>query len=320
VLGGRWSCSPPSIRGSCARRRRHPAASRTCGPDADDRDPDDTELGDPEPDISGPENAELDGNWPHYPQPHEPGPDGTELRDPEPGLDHLSADQPPRRPDLPARSGQADGERPAPPHEVDRPGPDGTPGLWFEPYAAEPRGTRRVLDQLPTPRAVAQVRAVILDVLAAEGPVHADRLTRLVARSFGLSRVVEDRSRAILEAVPAELWDADGEPFVWPPGVVRSTWSGFRRQRTTAERPLEHISLQEIQNAMVTVVHDAAGMSDADLLHDTNEVFGGTRLSAALRARLHTAKAAALASGRLQQTDDLMVAVVPEPPSGQRPR
>jgi hypothetical protein len=40
--------------------------------------------------------------------------------------------------------------------------------------------------------------SALSDAVAAEGPIHVDRLTKLVAGAFGLSRVVESRRTAIL--------------------------------------------------------------------------------------------------------------------------
>jgi hypothetical protein len=186
-------------------------------------------------------------------------------------------------------------------------GTEGDRAEWaavFQPFGPRRVGARLVLDHLPAERSVAVVRAVVSEVVAAEGPVHAQRLARLVARSFELSRLVESRTRTILQTVPDELWDDTGEPFAWPSGLDRASWRTYRTQQDAAERPLEHICLQEIGNAMEALAQEAAGMSEDDLLSETNRAFGGSRLTPAARERLTTAKDRVLRSGRLRAGPD----------------
>src|SRR5699024_8883117 len=64
-------------------------------------------------------------------------------------------------------------------------------------------GDISVLDELPGRWAKQQVRAVIGEVIAAEGPVQADRLAKLVAGAFGLDRVSAGRRRSIQQVVPS---------------------------------------------------------------------------------------------------------------------
>ena len=63
-------------------------------------------------------------------------------------------------------------------------------------------GPLSVLDGLPMPWAVARVEAAVRAAIAAEVPIHHDRLTKLVAGAFGLRRVGADRQQAISLAVP----------------------------------------------------------------------------------------------------------------------
>nr|WP_239579159.1 DUF3320 domain-containing protein [Microlunatus panaciterrae] len=163
-------------------------------------------------------------------------------------------------------------------------------------------GPRGVLNGLPAARATAQVRQVVEQVVQQEGPVHADRLARLVARSFDLNRLSEGRAQSILQTVPRELWDRAGEPFAWPRDVDQASWSGYRRQQSGSERPIEHISLREIGNAMVFLCREAAGMTQDDLLRETNVVFGGSRLTSAIRERLQVGLQMALDRGDLART------------------
>ena len=65
------------------------------------------------------------------------------------------------------------------------------------PRPAQLLGTRDVLDNLRSPLTARRVQRALVDVVDIEGPVHGDRLARLVAAGFDLSRVAVSRSPAI---------------------------------------------------------------------------------------------------------------------------
>ena len=75
-----------------------------------------------------------------------------------------------------------------------------------------------------------------------------------------------------------------------------------------AERPIDQICLEEIANAMVFVARAAAGADVDGLLHETNAIFGGSRLTEGIRARLTKGLNYALSTGRLRTADSLIVA------------
>jgi hypothetical protein len=151
--------------------------------------------------------------------------------------------------------------------------------------------------------------AVVDEIVAAEGPVHLDRLARLVAAAFGLGRVVESRRAAILRHVPAELAVDPLEPVVWPKGVDPDTWEGYRRTPPGVERPLDHVPLREIANAVVAKVRGAAGMGLGELRREVLAVFGGRRVTAGLAGRLDAAVELAVGSGRVVREGDTVVPV-----------
>ncbi|MEU2351173.1 DUF3320 domain-containing protein [Modestobacter sp. NPDC049651] len=166
----------------------------------------------------------------------------------------------------------------------------------FAAWAPKAAGSRELLDRLADPRAAEKVRKVMLAGVDAEGPVHVDRLCRLTAGAFGLSRVVEKRRDALAELLPG--WTRSGD-FVWPELLDRTTWTGFRRD-PGAERPLEQIAPEEIGNAMVALCRASAGMPRDELFAATLEVFGFRRRTAAQSAVLEVSLAAATAAGRLR--------------------
>jgi hypothetical protein len=136
---------------------------------------------------------------------------------------------------------------------------------------------------------------VMLAGVQAEGPIHVDRLARLTAGTFGLNRVLRARLDALAALVPASARAGD---FVWPEGLDRSGWCGFRRD-PKAERPMEQVAPEEIGNAMVALCRASAGMTKDELFAQTLEVFGYRRRTAAQLAVLESALVAATTAGRL---------------------
>jgi hypothetical protein len=157
------------------------------------------------------------------------------------------------------------------------------------------RGGRDVLDALASPGAARQVRAALEEAVQAEGPVHLERLAKMVAGAFGLSRVNKARADSILRHLPPELLPDQREPFAWPAQRRPEEWMGFRRAPESEPRPVEHVSLRELGNAMVALCAVSAGMEREELLWETLGVFGGRRLTPGIRRRLEEALALACA-------------------------
>ena len=179
----------------------------------------------------------------------------------------------------------------------------------FTPWTSGYLGSRYVLDQLPAAGAARQVTRALADAVTAEGPVHVDRLARLVAGGFDLSRVSTDRRAAILRCLPAGLFrDPADQDFAWPAHLDPISWAGFRRTGPHADRPLEQVSGREIGNAMVAICAAGAGLQQEQLETETLRVFGFHRRTAAQLAVLDRALQRALREGRLRADGGLIVA------------
>jgi hypothetical protein len=161
------------------------------------------------------------------------------------------------------------------------------------------QGDISILDQLPSTWATSQVRMVVHAAIDAEAPIHKDKLSRVVAGGFGLSRVSEDRKRAIQRVVPSEyLRDADSD-FYWPRGIDPSQWRVVRTPHGGDSRPLDEVSLVEIGNAMLVVAEQSGGILDDELKREALGLFGGRRLTQAVSSRLDQALNRALRDGLL---------------------
>jgi hypothetical protein len=181
------------------------------------------------------------------------------------------------------------------------PGPvgsaDGTP---FTPWISGYLGPRDVLDGLPARRCVDRVRRALLAAVEAEGPIHVDRLAKLVAGGFDLARVSAERRSAILDCLPPGVFRDPADPlFAWPEDVDPADWGGFRRTGTDADRPLEYVCSREIGNAMVAICTASAGADRDQLDVETLRVFDLHRRTTAALALLDAALRRATAEGRL---------------------
>ncbi|MCZ2830758.1 DUF4011 domain-containing protein [Modestobacter sp. VKM Ac-2986] len=164
----------------------------------------------------------------------------------------------------------------------------------FVPWTPSSSGDPRAFRELADPEVAAQVRRVLVAGIAAEGPVHRDRLVQLTAAAFGVARVNAARTAEVLALLP----DPEAE-FRWPEGVDPATWTGFRRQAGFDERPLEHVAPEELGNAMVALCRASAGMTRDELFARTLAVFGHPRRHPVLVPHLERALATAVRASRV---------------------
>jgi len=183
--------------------------------------------------------------------------------------------------------------------------PGSTP---FVPWRQRRVADRSALDQLPDSYARSRVQRVLLEVINAEGPVQFERLARLTAAAFDLTRLNQGRIDSITRCVPSEL--KDGIDFAWPEGFDRHGWTGFRTAPADAPRPMAEIHPVEIANAMVALCRDAYGMTEDELLRETLSLFGWKRRTEAMVAPIKGTLQGAIRDDLLTvQSNGMVVAV-----------
>jgi len=149
-----------------------------------------------------------------------------------------------------------------------------------------------VLDKATQTRpARRQVQQLITEIVELEGPVSIERLARLVAACHGISRVVDSRLADIRSVVPESIRRDPEEGFCWPQARDPLRWQGYRRtaEGGLKDRPLDDVALREIVNAAAFIVRNAMGISTEELIKELVRVFGGSRVTAPLKARISTA-------------------------------
>jgi len=170
----------------------------------------------------------------------------------------------------------------------------------FEAWNPEPLGPRSTLDDLPASWARQQVTAVIKDVVATEGPIHEERLAKLVAASFDLYRVSQDRANDILRCVPTGWRLRDERDVIWDGRDDVNAWRGFRRSEEP-ERDIAHIPLREMANAIRSLCRATGGLTKDELAREALGVFGYRRRTPRTLARVEKAMAFAVSAALIHE-------------------
>ncbi|CDK00265.1 conserved hypothetical protein [Microbacterium sp. C448] len=205
--------------------------------------------------------------------------------------------------------------RPVAPAASEPPAREGT----FVPAHTSVEGSRDTLDELPRRSAVAKVREQIADVVQAEGPVELGRLTRIVARRFGLNAVRTARAEEIAKLVPRDRVKKDRlGAFAWPEGLDPQVWTGYRPADKDGSRSLEEVAPEEIANAMKAVRRLASGLDEEAILRRTAEIFGIVRLGALVKARLASVYRLLLDQAQAEQPHQESVSAKAGEPAGVR--
>jgi hypothetical protein len=199
----------------------------------------------------------------------------------------------------PAKPAKAPARKPAGPAAMDG-------ETQFVPWIPKVAGEKSVLDELPASKAARAVRRVLTAGIKVEGPIHVDRLAKLTVGAFGLNRATESRKNTLLSLLPPSAV-VDG--YLWPEGVSPESWTGFRRQMSSTDRPLDHIAPEEIANAMAALCRASAGMRRDELLTQTAAVFGYKRRTQTVTPVLEAAVAFAIERGRLVEQPNGLLTV-----------
>lgn len=164
------------------------------------------------------------------------------------------------------------------------------------------RGPRSVLDGLPEAHSRREVGAVISEVVATEGPVNAERLSRLVAAAFDLFKVSRGRSEDILRCVPAGWRVGEEADVIWDGRDV----SGWRAFRSDADgiRDIEQVPLREIANSMRSLCLATGGIARDELMRESLALFGFRRMTVRVSGRMEEALAFAVRAELIQLDAD----------------
>jgi hypothetical protein len=162
-------------------------------------------------------------------------------------------------------------------------------------------GDISVLDDLPNAYAKSRVYDAIVSAMVVEAPIHPNRLAKIVAAAFDLTKVNEKRRLSIQRLVPVDYRRRDGEGFYWPVGVEPEQWRIVRQPPHGVSRQLDQISLIEIGNAMIVVAEQTGGIDEGGLKREALNLLGSRRVTEGVGARLEDALTHAFKRGVLRR-------------------
>ncbi|KUG60124.1 hypothetical protein AVL61_09230 [Kocuria rosea subsp. polaris] len=185
---------------------------------------------------------------------------------------------------------------------------DATAGS-YQPAPHRVAGDRAVLDTITAPTNKQLVREHLEEIVAAEGPIEAQRLARLLANRFGLQRVQAQRQETILGCLPKNRRSRTVlGTFYWPEGMTPDNYTGYRRTPADGEkRRVTEIAPQEIGNAVLDVLRSDGPSPVVDVMQALNDVFGFNRTGREIRERYQQVLDLMERDGRLVRQDEVLV-------------
>lgn len=173
----------------------------------------------------------------------------------------------------------------------------------FEPWDIVVTGSVETLDNLPKKTAKESVRATIEEIVDLEGPIHRDRLTKLVGYSFGLGKVHESRAKKIISQINGSACVMDKDKFVWPVDTDPCEWKIYRTSPVGDTRVFVQISPLEIGNAIADILKRSGAMPTNELRRLVLRTFGRLKATKGLAAHFENALEVATVKGLVVVTN-----------------
>ncbi len=176
----------------------------------------------------------------------------------------------------------------------------------FEPWEIVVTGNVETLDSLPKKTAKESVRSTIEEIVDLEGPIHRDRLTKLVGYTYGLGKVHEARAKKIVSQINGSACFTDKEKFVWPVDTDPKEWKIYRTSPLGDSRVFRQVSPLEIANAAADILKRKGVMPTHELRRLVLMTFGRTKATKGLSAHFNKAIELATARGLVSITDGVV--------------
>ena len=132
------------------------------------------------------------------------------------------------------------------------------------------------------PRHAKGIRRAIETVIAQEAPISSALLVKRVVKSYGITRAgarMQAHIQSILEKMPLLATGQLGKIFYWRKDQNPNAFCGFRvNGEGENRRDVGEIPVQEIANAVYTVLYEQVSMGQEDLLRETAFQLGFARL------------------------------------------
>lgn len=134
------------------------------------------------------------------------------------------------------------------------------------------------------------IRKAIVAVVDREAPVSLSLLTRRVVQSYGITRAgsrIQNHINRILQKLPLLTTVQEDTVIYWKPDQNPQDYPLFRVNGDgDSHRDIRDIPVQEIANALCTILHEQISMPREDLLRETAVRLGYSRLGNNVTAAL----------------------------------
>jgi very-short-patch-repair endonuclease len=194
---------------------------------------------------------------------------------------------------------------------------------WLETYSIwKPgRNKTRMLGEIADPESEETLKCFIEEAVRWEGPIHIDLLTLRITRAWGLRRTGNRISAAIRKAVQSVVREKRAtkkSSFLWSSGG--GTECSPRQpdpEDDSTFRDVEHIPVEEIEQAVKEILSDALSISQEELIASVSRALGFNRTGQNIRARLGKVLRRMLKNGQVTKSDGMisLASERAEPPS-----
>ena len=137
-------------------------------------------------------------------------------------------------------------------------------------------------EEFTEPKQVRNIQKKIEMVIKTEAPVSVPMLTRRVVQSFGISRAgsrIQGHMDTILRQMDLKMTQQEDITFCWKQNQDPDAFVGFRVSGDgDCKRDVRDVPVQEVANAIYTVLYEQISMGQNDLLRETANKLGYTRL------------------------------------------
>ena len=148
-----------------------------------------------------------------------------------------------------------------------------------------------------------QIRRMMTEIVAAEGPIYEAVLRKRVAKAWGLTRMTDNVNKVLDVCMPVGLPVTRHETgtVYWPVGSNPMEYAEYRisSDDEQTKRTLEEIPPEEIANAMCEVLSELGGCHKDELYREAIKCFGLSSLTAKARKFMDVAFASLRQSGRI---------------------
>lgn len=137
-------------------------------------------------------------------------------------------------------------------------------------------------DEFVEPRRECGIKRTIETVIKEEAPISLPMLTKRVVQSYGITRAgsrIQGYLNTLLGKMRLRTTTQDGIVFYWKKEQNPDSYVGFRRNAEgDSRRDARDVPVQEVANAIYVVLYEQISMGQDDLLRETANKLGYTRL------------------------------------------